>query len=385
MKIFHTADWHLGKIVHGVSMLDEQRYILRQFIDMIQKEKPDLVIIAGDLYDRAIPPPEAVSLLNEFLEEVVLTLHIPIIAIAGNHDSPSRLQFGSKLMEEKGFYITGQLEKNIEPIILHDNDGPVHFYAIPYVDPSIVRYLYEDESIHTFDDAFKNIVERINETLNHHVRNVFIGHAFITPQGEKKENTSDSERMLSVGGIEYVNAAHFEIFDYVALGHLHKAHSVKENKIRYSGSPLKYSISEEHHKKGFYNVDLQKDGSITIEQRLLVPKRDMRTIEGTIEEILQMESSEDFVFVKLLNRSPVLSPMEKVRTVFPNTLHLERSFDHFAPTEEKMARIEKNQQSDIEIFKGFYEEVKGFPPEEDTLEVFQEIIDELLSDESVDY
>ncbi|NLI68592.1 MAG: exonuclease SbcCD subunit D [Bacilli bacterium] len=378
MKIFHTADWHLGKIVHGVSMLSEQRYILQQFIEKIKEKKPHVVIIAGDLYDRAIPPSEAVDLLNEFLDEVVLSLNIPVIAIAGNHDSPSRLEFGSRLMQEKGFYITGQLDKKFQPIILEDEFGPVHFYPVPYFDLGTVRHLYDDEAIETFDDAFKLIAGDISASMDKNVRNVFIGHAFVTPHGEKRKNTSDSERILSIGGIEYVNAAHFKMFDYVALGHLHQAHFVKEEKIRYAGSPLKYSISEEHHQKGYFEVDLLKDGSCTIEKQTLVPRRDMRTVEGTIEEILNMEPSDDFVFVRLLNRSPVLSPMEKVRSVFPNALHLERPFDDMARTEETFARKKQEKQSDFELFTAFYEEVKGFPPDERTLTLFREIVEELI-------
>lgn len=382
MKIFHTADWHLGKNVHGASMIDEQKYILNQFIDIIREENPDVIIIAGDLYDRAIPAPDAVELLNSFLDEVVLSLHIPVIAIAGNHDSPSRLHFGSKLMREKGFFIVGQLEKELQPIILHDEAGEVHFHLVPFADPSVVRHLHEDDAIKTFDDAMKAIVHRINETRNDQARHVFIGHAFVTPQGKKKKNTSDSERVLSIGGVEYVNAEHFRQFHYVALGHLHQAHFVQEEHIRYAGSPLKYSISEEHHKKGFYIVHLDEEGLVDIEKRLLTPRRNMRTVEGEMEDILQMEPSEDYVFVKLLNRSPVLSPMEKVRAIFPNALHLERPFDQFIVTEEKVERLKKKNQTDLELFTAFYEEVRGYPPENETINLFKEVMEDLIQYEN---
>lgn len=378
MKIFHTADWHLGKIVHGASMLDEQRYIIDQFTNKIRNEKPDVIIIAGDLYDRANPPPEAVELLNDFLDEIVLTLNIPVIAIAGNHDSPIRVHFASKLMSERGFYIVGRLEENQEPVILQDDAGEVHFHLIPFVDPSIVRNLYNDDSIRTYDEAMGAIVERVKQRKKNDARHVLVTHYFVTPQGEKQENTSDSERVLSIGGIEYVNAAHFSEFDYVALGHLHRAHAVGENHIRYAGSPLKYSISEENHEKGFYEINLQEDGTTEIEKRILTPRRNMRTVKGKLDEILQIEPSDDYIFVQLLNRSPVLSPMEKIRTVFPNTLHLERPFDQFIPTEETVERVEKTQQTDLELFESFYEEVRGFSPEEATLDIFKEVIDELL-------
>src|SRR5699024_10470367 len=164
-------------------------------------------------YDRVNPPPEAVELLNAFLDEIVLTLHIPIIAVAGNHDSPIRIHFGSKLMREKGFYITGRLEEIHEPVILHDESGEVHFHLVPFVDPSIVRQLYDDDTIRTYDDALLAIVNRIKQTMDPNTRHVFITHFFVTPHGEKKENTSESERVLSIGGIEYVNAEHFVDFN----------------------------------------------------------------------------------------------------------------------------------------------------------------------------
>lgn len=377
MKIFHTADWHLGKIIHGVSMLEEQEYMIEQFIDYIKDELPDVVIIAGDLYDRAIPPSEAVTLFDYFLEAVVLDLSIPVIAIAGNHDSPSRLHFANKLMRDSKFYIIGQLEKDFEPIIIEDDLGEVHFHPIPFVDPSVVRYLFEEETIKTFDDALAFIVGKIRQFRKKNARHVLIGHYFVTPTGEKRENTSDSERVLSIGGVEYVNASHFTSFDYVALGHLHKAHYVLEEHIRYAGSPLKYSISEEHHVKGFYVVEMDGRGSVEIEKRRLTPRRDMRTVEGKIEAILQMEPSEDYVFAKLLNRSPVLSPMEKIRSIFPNTLHLERPFNELMMNEEKLIERKKKSYSDFELFTAFYEEVKGHPPDEAIEELFKEVLNEM--------
>lgn len=382
MRIFHTADWHLGKIVHGASMLEEQRYILEQFTDVIRTENPDVIIIAGDLYDRVNPPPEAVELLNDFLDEIVLTQQIPIIAIAGNHDSPIRVHFGSKLMREKGFYIVGQLEKIHEPVVLYDEAGEVHFHLVPFTDPSIVRQLYDDDTIRTYDDALLAIVKRIKQSMDPSARHVFVTHFFVTPHGEKQDNTSESERVLSIGGIEYVNAAHFVDFNYVALGHLHRAHAVRENFIRYAGSPLKYSISEENHEKGFYDINLNSDGTINIEKRTLTPRRDMRTVKGKLDEILKMEPSDDYIFIELLNRSPVLSPMEKIRTVFPNVLHLNRPFDQLIATEERTERVKKEKQTDTEIFTHFYEEVKGYSPEEDTLDIFKEVLEELLHTET---
>lgn len=378
MKIFHTADWHLGKIVHGSSMLKEQEYMIDQFTERIREEKPDVIIIAGDLYDRANPPTEAVELLNDFLDEIVLALNIPVIAIAGNHDSPARVHFGSKLMRERGFYIVGQLEENHEPIRLATDVGDVYFHLVPFVDPSVVRTIYDDEEIRTYDDAMEAIVKRIKSSMDDRAHHILVSHYFVTPEGKEAANTSDSERVLSIGGIEYVDAGHLVDFNYVALGHLHRAHAVGANHIRYAGSPLKYSISEENHEKGFYEVNLAEDGSVSVEKQVLTPRRDMRTVEGKLEDILQMEPSDDYIFVQLLDRSPVLSPMEQVRTVFPNTLHLERLFDQFIPTEKVENRVNKTKQTDLELFTSFYEEVRGFPPEDEKVTIFKEVVDELL-------
>src|SRR5690625_3347080 len=209
MKIFHTADWHLGKLVHGIYMTNDQTYILKQFIEEVKKEQPDDIIIAGDLYDRAIAAPEAIELLNNVLDEIVLKLEIPIIAIAGNHDSPGRLNFGSRLMEKKGFYIRGQFDDEFDPIVLHDEHGPVHFHPVPYCDPSVVREKLNDETIKTHDDAARKIVEKIKSKLDKEARHVYIGHAFVTPYGREEDNTSESEKPLSIGGVEFVNSHHF--------------------------------------------------------------------------------------------------------------------------------------------------------------------------------
>lgn len=381
MKFFHTADWHLGKLVQGVYMTEDQRYILDQFIEAIAEEKPDAVIIAGDLYDRGVPPTEAVQLLDDCLERIVLELETPVLAISGNHDSPSRLHFGSSIMREKGLHIVGQLTKDLKPVVLHDEHGEVHFHLIPYCDPSVVRTIFQDDEIRSHNDAMAKIIEHIERDPN--ARHVAIGHAFVTPYGEKEENTSDSERPLSIGGAEYVDARLFEPFHYTALGHLHQAHYVLQEKIRYAGSILKYSISEERHKKGYYVVELDAEGEVTIEKRLLTPRRDMRTIEASIEDIMNHSVNEDYVFVRLTDETPVLSPMEKVRSVYPNAMHVERKaivrrLDETEKTEKK----ERSQMSDLELFESFYKQVKGVEPSAETETIFKEVLDELLREEN---
>lgn len=380
MKFFHTADWHLGKLVQGVHMTEDQHYILDQFIEAIEKEKPDAVIIAGDLYDRAVPPTEAVHLLNDVVDKIVLQLKTPVLAIAGNHDSPSRIHFGSQIMKDKGFHVVGQLDKQMEPVILHDEHGPVHFHLVPYVDPSVVRNLFGDEDIRSHDDAMKKIVNHIKSQWDNQSRHVFVGHAFVTPYGEEEENTSDSERPLSIGGAEFVRADHFKSFHYTALGHLHRAHYVTEENIQYSGSILKYSISEEHHRKGFNIVHLDQHGGVDVERRSLIPRRDMRTIEASMDEILTHPVNDDYVFVRLTDKTPILSPMEKVRSVYPRALHVERKhvFMLNEHTTHKGHSIERTKMSDLDLFKAFYKEVKGVPLTDDTEAVFKDVLDDLL-------
>lgn len=383
MKFFHTADWHLGKLVQGVYMTEDQEYILEQFIRDIQEEQPDAVVIAGDLYDRAVPPVEAVHLLDKVLGKIVLDLKIPVLAIAGNHDSPSRLHFGSSIMKNNGLHIIGQLEKKLEPIVLHDAYGEVCFHLIPYCDPSVVRHLYEDETVRNHQDAMSKIMDEIHANMDPMKRHVLVGHAFVTPHGEQEENTSESERPLSIGGAEYVDAHLFKDFHYTALGHLHQAHKVLQENIRYSGSLLKYSISEEFHKKGYLIVELDKQGNATIKKRLLQPRRDIRTVEGTMDEILAHPKNEDYVAVRLLDETPVLSPMEKIRSVYPNALHVERKNYFFAPAGmEQAQRQQRNQMNNIDLFKAFYKDIKGQEASPETEAIFTSILDELLKEET---
>lgn len=379
LKFFHTADWHLGKLVQGTNMVEDQRYILEQFVRDIEQEQPDAVIIAGDLYDRGVPPTEAVNLLDEVLETIVIKLKTPVLAIAGNHDSPGRLNFGSKLMQANGCHIIGQVKKELDPIILTDEAGEVHFYLVPYADPSMVRHVLEDEEIRSHNDAMKAIVEKITCKMDPHSRHVFVGHAFVTPQGEEQENTSDSERPLSIGGAEHVDANHFSSFHYTALGHLHQAHHVLNETIRYSGSPLKYSISEENHNKAYYIIELDENGKVEIEKRSLTPVRDMRTVEAKMDELLLHSVNEDYVFVRLLDEAPVLSPMEKVRSVYPNAMHVERKFQlSVMETAQRKDQVERHKMDNLSLFRMFYKEVKGLEATEESEEIFKEVLNEML-------
>ncbi|MFX3623198.1 MAG: exonuclease SbcCD subunit D [Ectobacillus sp.] len=377
MKLFHTADWHLGKLIHGVYMTEDQEYVLNQFIGAIERERPDAVIIAGDLYDRAIPPTEAVDLLNRVLKTIVVDLRTPVLAVAGNHDSPDRIHFGSELMKAQGLHIVGQFQYPYKPVSLEDEHGEVHFHLIPYADPSIVRHVMENEDIRSHDDAMRVLIDCIVQTMDKNARHIFVGHAFVTPFGEAEENTSESERPLSIGGAEYVNSHYFSLFHYTALGHLHQAHYVRDERIRYAGSPLKYSISEENHRKGYYVVELDQKGDITVEKQELMPLRDMRTIEGRLEDLLQHEVCEDYVFVKLLDDTPVLQPMEKIRSVYPNAMHVERALRRQETNKGEETVVARHKMDDVSLLQAFYKEMRGAELSKAKQQIFFEVLEEV--------
>lgn len=377
MKLFHTADWHLGKLVQGVYMTEDQQIVLEQLLKDIEVERPDAVIIAGDLYDRAVPPTDAVQLLDKMLETIVLQLKVPVLAIAGNHDSPSRLDFGSRIMKAAGFHIAGELTHSFEPVVLNDAYGEVHCYLVPYTEPGNVRHLLGDDDIKTHDDAMRKITERIKAGWDPAARHVLIGHAFVTPAGEPQDNTSDSERPLSIGGAEHVSAKHFEGFTYTALGHLHQAHYVGNETVRYAGSPLKYSISEERHKKGYLIVEIGEEGAVSIAKRELVPRRDMRTVEGYMDEIERQPVNEDYVFVRLLDEAAVLSPMERVRSVYPNAMHVERKLAIRELTGEGASIEERSKMDELSLFRAFYREVKGTELSPETERLFMDTMQEI--------
>lgn len=380
MKIFHTADWHLGKVLQGVSLIEEQRFVLNQFTDAVKEEKPDVVIIAGDLYDRSVPPAEAVSLLDELLWKLTVDYKTPVLAIAGNHDSPARLQFGSRLMQANGLHIVGKPSESGggTTVQVEDAFGPVQFHLIPFADPSVIRTLSKDEGVDSHHRAMESVIRQYGE-LDSSIRHVAIAHAFVTPLGEPEENTSDSERPLSIGGAEYVAADLFKHFSYTALGHLHQAHFTGTEKIRYSGSPMKYSISEENHHKGFLVIELDGKGEIEVEKRALNQKRDIRTVKATMADLLLEETSEDYVFVKLLDEAPVLFPMEKVRSVYPNAMNVERVVNR-SLHEQATSRVSDIERlDDRTLFNAFYEEITGSAPDQDTKTIVDEVLQELLT------
>ncbi|WP_113671262.1 exonuclease SbcCD subunit D [Vallitalea guaymasensis] len=363
MKILHTGDWHIGKLVHGIHMTEDQKYILKQLVELIDQEKPDVLIIAGDIYDRSVPPIEAVDLLDEVLSDIVMKHKTKIIAIAGNHDSPDRVGFGNKLLRDNGLYISGNLTEEIEPICIEDEFGGVNFYPIPFVEPAIVRELYNDESIKNHDMAMKAILSRVNEGLESNSRNICVAHAFV--MGTVMLETSESERPLSIGGSEYVNVDYFEKFNYVALGHLHRPQKVMYDHIRYSGSLLKYSFSETTQNKSITLISMDSEGNISVDLRELSPIRDMRIIKGKLEnltdkDIYSTTNTDDYIMATITDRDELIDPIGVLRGIYPNILRLEKEqLDREAGENTTSASGDFAKKDPVDLFSEFYENVSG--------------------------
>ena len=268
MKILHTSDWHLGKSIYDFSLLEDQSRFISWLLELLPREQVDAVIIAGDIYDRPVPPGAAVALYDRFLSEAAGRLGIPVLAIAGNHDSPGRLQFGSSLYRKSGYYIVGSIGAGQEPVVLHDAIGPVRFTLVPYLHLTDVRALLPQETVCTFDDAYRILMEQLRTEPG--VRNIAVAHGFFSAQGSTLL-TSDSE--MSIGGMDYADISCFDGYDYVALGHLH-APQQAGNVIQYSGSPLKYSLSEELQHKTVTLVELGKPGEPVLLREVPVPAGD---------------------------------------------------------------------------------------------------------------
>ena len=384
MKILHTGDWHIGKLVHGRYMTEDQRYLLKSLLKLAKEASVDVLIIAGDVYDRSIAPTEAVDLLDEILSEFIMELNIKVFMIAGNHDSPDRLNFGSKILKDHGLYIAGPLSSNIEPIILEDANGPVHFYMIPFADPSLVKAVYKDDTCKTHDLAMKKIISSLQESWSKEARNVCIAHGFV--MGTESLETSDSERPLSIGGSEYIDVKTFEDFDYVALGHLHRPQKVSRESIRYSGSLLKYSFSEAKQKKSVTLVDLNEKGQINIEQRVLEPLRDMRIIKGPMEDLLKFENyskanTDDYIGVVLTDEGHIFEPMKKLRSVYPNVLQLEKESRLSNTQDYEHKLIDLKEKRPESLFKDFFSEVTGDQVTEDQMTHFDMVYQAILKEE----
>ncbi|EKO3950680.1 exonuclease SbcCD subunit D [Vibrio fluvialis] len=374
MKFLHTSDWHLGRQFHNVSLLEDQRYVLKQLIDYLKNNAVDAVIVAGDVYDRSVPPTVAIELLDEVVSSICTDLNIPMIMIPGNHDGAKRLGFAAKQMKGAGLHIISDFEQMMTPVVLKsDQAGDVAFYGMPYNDPEQVRHYYRN-SVTTHDEAHQFLCECIKAQRDTSQRHVLISHCFVDGA-----MGSDSERPLSIGGSDRVNHEHFADFDYVALGHLHQPQKKGEEHIRYSGSLMKYSFSEQHQKKGMTLVELNDAGFVAAEHIPLSAPHDMRIIEGELDQLLEQgktdPSAHDYLLVRLHDKHAILDPMEKLRKVYPNVLHLEKP-GMLIGVDQEMGRA-RLARGEMDMFHDFFLEAKQEPLSEQQESAMAEVIQSL--------
>lgn len=322
MKFLHLSDLHIGKRVNEFSMLEEQEYILTKIINIIDDENPDAVVIAGDVYDKSVPSAEAVQLFDDFLCRLAKR-KLQVFVISGNHDSAERMAFGGRLMDISGVHMSPVYNGNVEPISLDDEFGKVNFFMLPFVKPANVRRFFEDAEIESYTDAIRVAVENMN--VNTDERNVIVTHQFVT--GAEK---CESEE-ISVGGSDNVDASVFDCFDYVALGHIHGPQNIGSERVRYCGTPLKYSFSEAKHKKSVTVVGMGEKGSLEICTIAIEPKRDMREIKGTYAEITLKENyintnTDDYMHITLTDEEDIPDAIGKLRVIYPNLMKLDYAF-----------------------------------------------------------
>lgn len=353
MRILHTSDWHLGRLFHQVSLVDEQRCAIEQVLDYIKTYQPDVVIIAGDIYDRSVPPASAISLFDDFVDTCLSQLGVPIIAISGNHDGAERLGFASRQLATSGMYLVTTLEQMTQPIVLDDEHGPVDFWAVPFHDPAQVAD-FTGEPQRDYNHAHETLVNVLKKANDR--RSVLVSHCYLDGANE-----SDSERPLSIGGADRVDWQLFSDFDYTALGHLHQPQYKGRENIRYSGSLLKYSFSEQHQKKSLTLVDMDADGNCSIQLLPIQPRNDLRVLKGTLEEILSKAKedarSNDYVQVILTDNEALLNPMARVREHYPNVMELKKERFQVRQGEQLAAAGEQLKRSELDLFEDFFSQV----------------------------
>ncbi len=356
-RFLHAADLHLGRQLHHQRLLEDQQHAMDQLAGLVAERQPHALLLAGDIYDRAVPPKEAVELLDAFLCRVVLELGVPVVLIAGNHDSAERLGFGSRLLQSRGLHIAGTLTADPQPLLIEDEHGPVEIFGLPFLEPARVRALLDDADVTDQHSAIAAMVARVHAAAEH-PRRVLVAHAFV--QGGL---CSDSERPLCVGGVETIDAALFEGFAYTALGHLHRPQPAGSSAVQYSGSLLKYSLNEIDQPKSFTQVDIGADGEVEVTRVPVEPLRDLRRIEGTLSDLLAVAPqghADDWIVATLLDKGPVFDAMAKLRQHYPRMLHLERpelELEHAI----QLPGSDHAQLSIEELFGAFFEQVTGEP------------------------
>lgn len=377
----HLADLHLGKRVNGFSMMEDQEYILNRILEIMEEEQPDGLLIAGDVYDKTIPPAEAVRLMDDFLTAVAAK-HVPVFLISGNHDSAERVAFGHQLMQGSGIWISPVYDGTIRHHTLEDRWGEVNIYLIPFLRPSVVRSFFPDVEIEDYTDALRTIIEDLQVDTSR--RNVVLAHQFVTAAGALPE-TCDSEQ-LSVGGLDRVDGSVFSPFDYTALGHLHGPQRVGSETIRYAGSPLKYSFSELHQKKSVTVAELRAKGETEIRQVPLQPRREMTELRGTFEEILaearkKGEPQTDYYHMILTDETDVVDALSRLREYYPNIMLLD--YDNRRTRSQKeveqLDRVEERTPG--ELFAALYEQQNGQEMDSDRKEYLDGLIREIWEEQ----
>lgn len=365
MKLIHLSDLHLGKRVNGFSMTDDQRYILNEILDIAAAEMPDVVLIAGDVYDRSIPTEEAVELFDDFLVKLSKR-HIEVCIISGNHDSEERVAFGGRLMEASGIHFAPVYNGSIAPLSFNDEYGTVRVWAIPFMKPANVRRFYPESEISSYTDAMEKVISEMK--LDENERNVAVVHQFIVGA-----STCDSEER-SVGGTDAVESRVFVGFDYVALGHLHGAQSIEREGIRYCGSPLKYSFSEAEHIKSVTVLELKAKGDMTLRTVPLTPLHDMRRLSGSFDEINSAEKTDDYVEITLFDEDDVPNAFDRLKQRYQGLMILK--YDN-TRTRSKACFTDAaadEDKSPIELFDELYNIQNGTSLNKEQKEYLQALI-----------
>ena len=351
MKFLHLSDLHLGKRVNEISMLDDQAYILHQILEIIDTEHPDAVVIAGDVYDKSVPSGEAVTLFDDFLVRLAKR-SIPTLVISGNHDSPERLAFGNRLLDASGIHISPVYNGEIHPVTLHDAYGPVQFWMLPFLKPVHVKRFFPDETIESYTDACRAAISHM--AVDPSLRNVLVTHQFVTGAA-----TCESEE-LSIGGTDNVDASIFEGFSYVALGHIHGPQNIGSNRIRYCGTPLKYSFSEADHHKSVTVVSLGETGEVRLQLCPLLPKHDLREIRGSFASVTDPSfyagsARDDYLHVILTDEEDIPEAVGKLRQIYPNLMKL--SYDNTRTRADHVidAAADVQHKTPLELFEELYE------------------------------
>ncbi len=373
MKIMHLSDLHIGKKVNEYSMLQDQIYILKEILQIIDDEKVETVIIAGDVYDRSLPPNEALELFDEFLYQLS-GRNVNVFVISGNHDSPERISYGGRMMTENKIFLSPVYDGNVKPITLNDDYGEVNFYLLPFVRPADIRRYFPDENIENYTDAVKVAIDNMNVDFSE--RNILVTHQFVTGA-----ELSESEDII-VGGTDNVSGEVFDGFDYVALGHIHREQTVGKDNIRYCGTPLKYSFSEAKHIKSVTILDFNDKGNIEYSKIPLTPFRDMREIRGTYYELTLKSSyestnTEDYLHITLTDEEDIPDAIGKLRSIYPNIMKLD--YDNLrtrgSGTVDAIENIES--KSPFELFADLFKQQNNQDMSEEQEEIMRNLIDKI--------